>query len=154
MTGVLQLHACWAPSRTTHGGFLTLHTDSVWIYGTSACWVKVSSPFANNLIRGRSVQRISRDVPEDGAWRQLGVYLRRQSSVDPIPSLSIPSGLFPAGKPADNKSYTRITPSGSSLASLPIYPTQYSFSGLPVVPSPRSSTSVQGSPLEFFFFQM
>ena len=77
---------------------------------------------------------------------QLGVYLHRQSSVDPIPPLSIPSGSSPAEKSADNKPYTRNIPSPSSLASLPVYPTQYSFSGLPVVPSPRSSTPVQGSP--------
>jgi hypothetical protein len=77
---------------------------------------------------------------------QLGVYLHRQSSVDPIPPLSIPSGSFRAEKPADNKPYTHSIPPPSSIASLPIYPTQYSFSGLPVVPSPRSGTPVQGSP--------
>jgi hypothetical protein len=76
---------------------------------------------------------------------QLGVYLHRQSSVDPIPPLSIPSGSIPVDKPTDNKPYTRI-PSPSSMANFPTYPTQYSFSGLPVVPSPRSGTPVQGSP--------
>ena len=77
---------------------------------------------------------------------QLGVYLHRQSSVDPIPALSIPSGSFPAEKPADNKSPTRNIPSPSSVSQLPSYPTQYSFSGLPMIPSPRSTTPVQGSP--------
>jgi len=81
---------------------------------------------------------------------QLGVYLHRQSSVEPIPPLSIPSGLLPAEKPAENRSCTRNSPSPSSMSQLPTYPTQYSFSGLPVVhsavPTPRSNTPVQGSP--------
>jgi hypothetical protein len=77
---------------------------------------------------------------------QLGVYLHRQSSVDPVPPLSIPSGSFPAEKSGDNKSPTRNIPSPSSLSQLPSYPTQYSFSGLPMIPSPRSTTPVQGSP--------
>jgi hypothetical protein len=77
---------------------------------------------------------------------QLGVYLHRQSSVDPIPLLSIPPGSFPAEKLADSKSYTRDIPSPSSVPNLPSYPIQYSFSGLPMVPSPRSTTPVQGSP--------
>jgi hypothetical protein len=77
---------------------------------------------------------------------QLGVYLHRQSSVDPIPPLSIPSGSLPAEKPADNRPYARNIPSPSSLSHFPTYPTQYSFSGLPMVPSPRSGTPVQGSP--------
>ena len=74
------------------------------------------------------------------AW---GITLQTDS-IDPIPPLSIPSRSFPAGKPADNELYTRIIPS-PSLASLPIYPTQYS-SGLPVVPSLRSNIPVQCSP--------
>ena len=81
---------------------------------------------------------------------QLGIYLHRQSSVDPIPPLSIPPGTLPAEKPAENRSYIRDTPSPSSMTQLPTYPTQYSFSGLPVVlsavPTPRSNTPVQGSP--------
>ena len=77
-------------------GFLTLHTDSMWNCGTSACCGKVSSLFGNSLIRGRSVQRIRRDVREEEGT-QLGVYLRRQSSVNPIPSLSIPSDRFRLG---------------------------------------------------------
>ena len=81
---------------------------------------------------------------------QLGIYLHRQSSVDPIPPFSIPSGSLPAEKPAENRPYTRDTPSPSSMTQLPTYPTQYSFSGLPVVhsavPTPRSNTPVQGSP--------
>lgn len=81
---------------------------------------------------------------------QLGVYLHRQSSVDPIPPLSIPSGPLPAEKTVENRPYTRDTPSPPSMIQLPTYPTQYSFSGLPVVlsavPTPRSNTPVQGSP--------
>lgn len=81
---------------------------------------------------------------------QLGVYLHRQSSVDPIPPLSMPPRLLPAEKPAESRSYIRDTPSPSSMNQLPTYPTQYSFSGLPVVlsavPTPRSNTPVQGSP--------
>jgi hypothetical protein len=81
---------------------------------------------------------------------QLGVYLHRQSSVDPIPPLSIPSGSLPAEKPAEHRPDTRDTPSPSSMTQLSTYPTQYSFSGLPVVhsavPTPRSNTPVQGSP--------
>jgi hypothetical protein len=81
---------------------------------------------------------------------QLGVYIHRQSSVDPIPPLSIPSGLFPAEKPTENRPYTRNTPSPSSMTQLTTYPTQYSSSGLPMifsaVPTPRSNTPVQGSP--------
>jgi len=75
---------------------------------------------------------------------QLGIYLHRQSSVDPIPPLSIPSGSLPAEKPADNWPYTRNIP--TPMTQLPTYPTQYSFSGLPVVITPRSNTPVQGSP--------
>ena len=81
---------------------------------------------------------------------QLGVYLHRQSSIDPIPPLSIPSGSLPAEKPAESRPDTRNSPSPSSMTQLPTYPTQYSFSGLPVVlsavPTPRSNTPVQGSP--------
>lgn len=77
---------------------------------------------------------------------QLGIYLHRQSNVDPIPPLSIPSGSLPSEKLADNRSYTRSPPSPSAMSPLPTYPTQYSFSGLPMIPSPRPSTPVQGSP--------
>ena len=81
---------------------------------------------------------------------QLGIYLHRQSSVDPIPPLSIPSGSLPEEKPAESRPYTRNTPSPTSMTQLPTYTTQYSFSGLPVVlsavPTPRSNTPVQGSP--------
>jgi len=75
---------------------------------------------------------------------QLGVYLHRQSSVDPIPPLSIPCGSIPSEKLTDNKSRNFPTPSTPTI--LPAYPTQYSFSGLPMIPSPRSGTPVQGSP--------
>jgi hypothetical protein len=77
-------------------------------------------------------------------------------SADPIPPLSRPSGSFPAEKPADNEPYPRNIPS-PSLVGLPIYPTQYSFSGLLVILSPRSSTPVQARSrftLAFFFFRM
>ena len=74
---------------------------------------------------------------------QLGVYLHRQSSVDPIPPLSVPYALCPTETPADKNPHAR---SPSSPASLPTYPTQYSYSGLPIIPSPRSNTPVQGSP--------
>lgn len=81
---------------------------------------------------------------------QLGIYLHRQSSVDPIPPFSIPSGSVPAEKSAEIRPYTPRSPSPSSMTLLPTYPTQYSFSGLPVVhsaaPTPRSNTPVQGSP--------
>lgn len=81
---------------------------------------------------------------------QLGVYIHRQSSVDPIPPLSIPSGSLPPEKPAENKPDTRNTPSPASMTQFPTYPTQYSSSGLPVVlsavPTPRSNTPIQGSP--------
>ena len=77
---------------------------------------------------------------------QLGVYLHRQSSVDPIPPLSIPFGSLPAEKPMENRPYIHNSPSPSSMTQLPTY----SFSGLPVVlsavPTPRSNTPVQGSP--------
>ena len=52
MTGVLQLHACRAPSRTPHAGFVTLRTNSVWISGTSARCVKIG-----NFIRKQSGTR-------------------------------------------------------------------------------------------------
>jgi len=81
---------------------------------------------------------------------QLGVYLHRQSSVDPIPPLSIPPGSVSAEKLGDSQSYaspTRNPPSPPSVNVSPVYPTQYSFSGLPMVPnSPGSNTPVQGSP--------
>jgi hypothetical protein len=75
---------------------------------------------------------------------QLGVYVHRQSNVDPIPPLSIPYGSIPAEKPAENKS--RVFPTPSTPNVLPTHPTQYSFSGIPIMPSPRPSTPVQGSP--------
>ena len=75
---------------------------------------------------------------------QLGVYLHRQSSVDPIPALSIPYGSIPTDKLTDDTSRNFQTPPTPTI--LPAYPTQYSFSGLPMIPSPRSSTPVQGSP--------
>ena len=75
---------------------------------------------------------------------QLGVYLHRQSSVDPIPPLSIPCGSIPTEKLTDDKSRNFQTPPTPII--LPAYPTQYSFSGLPMIPSPRSDTPVQGSP--------
>ena len=81
---------------------------------------------------------------------QLGVYLHRQSSVDPIPPLSIPSGSIPTEKLGDNRSSaspTRNLPSPPPVNVSPLYPTQYSFSGLPMIPSsPRSDTPIQGSP--------
>jgi hypothetical protein len=76
---------------------------------------------------------------------QLGIYLHRQSTVDPIPPLSIPSGSLPAEKTAD-RPYTRNIPSPPSITQLPTYSTQYSFSGLPMVDTPRSNTPVEGSP--------
>ncbi|KAI9512284.1 hypothetical protein F5148DRAFT_1163765 [Russula earlei] len=80
---------------------------------------------------------------------QLGVYLHRQSSVDPIPPLSMPSGSAPTENLVEHNysiSHTRNLPSPSPMNTSPTYPTQYSFSGLPMIPSPRSSTPVQGSP--------
>ncbi|KAI0252687.1 hypothetical protein BJV78DRAFT_1200368 [Lactifluus subvellereus] len=76
---------------------------------------------------------------------QLGVYLHRQSSVDPIPPLSVPYRPCPTEALADKKSHARHSSSPSSLTLLPTYPTQYSYSGLPMIPSPRSNTPVQGS---------
>ena len=78
----------------------------------------------------------------EGAWPPAWGISLQTDSVDPISPLSILSGSFPAEKPADNEPYTRNTPL-PSLASLSIYPTQYSFSGLPAVPSPWSSITVQ-----------
>ena len=78
---------------------------------------------------------------------QLGVYLHRQSSVDPIPPLSVPTGKRPATEsPTDNRLETCNFLSPSSATLLPTSPTQYSFSGLPMLPSPRPNTPVQGSP--------
>ncbi|KAH9043817.1 hypothetical protein EDB85DRAFT_2138504 [Lactarius pseudohatsudake] len=78
---------------------------------------------------------------------QLGVYLHRQSSVDPIPPLSVPAGQHPATEtPTDNRPNARNLSSPSSATLLPISPTQYSFSGLPMLPSPRPDTPLQGSP--------
>ena len=78
----------------------------------------------------------------EGAWPPAWGISLQTDSVDPISPLSILSGSFPAEKPTDNEPYTRHTPL-PSLASLSIYPTQYSFSGLPAVPSPWSSITVQ-----------
>ncbi|KAH9075734.1 hypothetical protein EDB83DRAFT_2504779 [Lactarius deliciosus] len=79
--------------------------------------------------------------------RKLGVYLHRQSSVDPIPPLSVPAGQHPATEtPTDNRPNARDLSSPSSATLLPISPTQYSFSGLPMLPSPRPDTPLQGSP--------
>ncbi|KAI0307502.1 hypothetical protein B0F90DRAFT_1620846 [Multifurca ochricompacta] len=72
---------------------------------------------------------------------QLGIYLHRQSSVDPIPPLSIPPGLHPVEKLTENKPYARNLSSPSSLTLLPTFPTPYSM-----VPSPRPNTPIQGSP--------
>jgi hypothetical protein len=74
---------------------------------------------------------------------QLGVYLHRQSSVDPIPPFSVPYGLEPL---MDDKSNPRTPPSPSPLTHLSTFTTQYSPSGLPIIPSPRSTTPVHGSP--------
>ncbi|KAH9982163.1 hypothetical protein BGW80DRAFT_1247123 [Lactifluus volemus] len=75
---------------------------------------------------------------------QLGVYLHRQSSVDPIPPFSVPYGTEP---PLDDKSNNpRTPPSPSPLTHLSTFTTQYSPSGLPIIPSPRSTTPVHGSP--------
>ncbi len=78
---------------------------------------------------------------------QLGVYLHRQSTVDPIPPLSVLAGQHPSTvTPTDNRANARNLSSPSSATLLPISPTQYSFSGLPMLPSPRPDTPVQGSP--------
>ena len=107
---------------------------------------KVASLLANNLVGGLSVQVfVQMSKKKAHGPQHWGYMFYRQSVVDPTPPLSIPTGFFPAEKPEDNKPYTCNIPSPSSLASLPIYPTQYSFSGLPVVPSP-SGTPGQGSP--------
>jgi hypothetical protein len=76
---------------------------------------------------------------------QLGIYLHRQSSVDPIPPLSIPYGSTSPEKLAESKPRNPPNTPSSPIIS-PTYPTQYSFSGIPMTPSPRSSTPVQGSP--------
>lgn len=79
--------------------------------------------------------------------QQLGVYLHRQSSVDPIPPLSAPAGQhLTTETPADNQLNSRNLSSPSSATLLHTSPTQYSFSGLPIMPSPRPDTPVQGSP--------
>lgn len=78
---------------------------------------------------------------------QLGIYLHRQSSVDPIPPLSVPAGQHVTTEAAtDNGPSARILSSPSSATLLPTSPAQYSFSGLPMFPSPRPDTPVQGSP--------
>lgn len=78
---------------------------------------------------------------------QLGVYLHRQSSVDPIPPLSVPAGHHLATEtPSDNRPHARNLSSPSSATLLHTSPTQYTFSGLPILPSPRPNTPVQGSP--------
>ena len=78
---------------------------------------------------------------------QLGVYLHRQSSVDPIPPLSVPAEQNPATETStDSRPYTRNLSSPSSATLLQTSQTQYSFSGLPMLPSPRPNTPVQGSP--------
>jgi hypothetical protein len=81
---------------------------------------------------------------------QLGVYLHRQSSVDPIPPMSVPYALSPAETPATNKAHARTPSSPSPLTLLPTYPTQYSSSGLPMISSPHSDTPVHGSPSNDF----
>lgn len=78
---------------------------------------------------------------------QLGIYLHRQSSVDPIPPLSVPAGQHPANEmPTDNRPNARNLSSPSSATLMHTSSTQYSSSGLPMVPSPRPDTPVQGSP--------
>ncbi|KAI9445522.1 hypothetical protein H4582DRAFT_2117801 [Lactarius indigo] len=67
---------------------------------------------------------------------QLGVYLHRQSSVDPIPPLSVPAGHHLATEtPIDNRPNARNLSSPSSATLLPISPTH-----------PRPDTPLQGSP--------
>ncbi|KAF8272353.1 hypothetical protein EI94DRAFT_1796249 [Lactarius quietus] len=78
---------------------------------------------------------------------QLGVYLHRQSSVDPIPPLSVPAGQhFGTETPTDNRQNARNLSSPSSATLLHTSPTQFSFTSLPLLPSPRPDTLVQGSP--------
>lgn len=78
---------------------------------------------------------------------QLGIYLHRQSSVDPVPPLSVPAGQHLAtDTPIDNRTNARNLSSPSSATLLPTFPMQYSPSGLPMLPSPRPDTPVQGSP--------
>jgi len=78
---------------------------------------------------------------------QLGVYLHRQSSVDPIPPLSVPAGQHPANEtPTDNRPNSRNLSSPSSATLLHTASTQYYSPGLPMLPSPRPDTPVQGSP--------
>jgi hypothetical protein len=78
---------------------------------------------------------------------QLGVYVHRQSSVDPIPPLSVPAGHhFATETLTDNSPNARHLSSPSLATLLPTSLTQYSFSGLPMLPSPRPDTPVQGSP--------
>ena len=144
LTGVLQLHACRTPSRTTHAEFfypsyrfvaefwdIGLPRESLTSIPKQSDTRSVCSTYSSRCSGRRCL------APASGISLQT-------DSVDPIPPLSISFRSFPAGKPADNKLYTRNIPS-PSLASLPIYPTQYS-SGLPVVPSPRSSIPARGSP--------
>ncbi|KAH9005925.1 hypothetical protein EDB86DRAFT_3061648 [Lactarius hatsudake] len=76
---------------------------------------------------------------------QLGVYLHRQSSVDPIPPLSVPAGQHPATEtPTDNRANARNLSSPSSATLLPISPTQVHLrtstltgGGLPATGSPN-----------------
>ncbi|KAI0271612.1 hypothetical protein BC834DRAFT_860437 [Gloeopeniophorella convolvens] len=77
---------------------------------------------------------------------QLGVYLHRQSSVDPIPPLSVPSGMYPTEKQDSTKPHARNLSSPSSMTLASSSPIQYSFSGLPMLPSPRPGTPLLGSP--------
>jgi hypothetical protein len=78
---------------------------------------------------------------------QLGVYLHRQSSIDPVPPLSVPFEPISADNSADSPASPPALSSPPSLTVLTPHPTEYSDSGLPVVDTPRATTPVQGSPL-------
>ncbi|KAI0044370.1 hypothetical protein FA95DRAFT_1597434 [Auriscalpium vulgare] len=111
---------------------LRLHSQTIWYAGT------LYNVYVQ-LVRKKS----------QGA--QLGVYLHRQSTVDPIPASSTPSALRLTDK-LDSSSRARAqsqsqSPSPpSSRVNAPSSPIYYSSSGLPIFPASRSDTPVPGSP--------
>ncbi|EED81494.1 predicted protein [Postia placenta Mad-698-R] len=80
---------------------------------------------------------------------QLGVYLHRQSSVDPLPASSAPSApaaRTPGQAQAQGQQVQNRPPSASVSTprppSLHSPPQGYSFSGLPILPLSRSTTPI------------
>ncbi|KAI0320999.1 hypothetical protein OF83DRAFT_1101931 [Amylostereum chailletii] len=73
---------------------------------------------------------------------QLGIYVHRQSSVDPLPPSSAPYGL-----PAPERAVSRARALSAANSLYTTSPTiQYSFSGLPILPASRATTPIPGSP--------